>query len=250
MDIWKIIRIIRNIALVILGLMIILALVVFFAPQAYMAVDTKVSYLVNKQSGMYEMPIIRDIENASDKFNKFERVSRFGLKFSAPWTNMQTVKEGNATLELKFDNNKVLRLVYYEGGFKLVEDLKAKNPNVYKIMVDVDGQKNFESEFAFCKYYLESSPQKLSIFSSNSRVTTETTLLSIKKYLIRNAGKGLFIYNNDRIKAIQYGKPNMGKGEIWIDIFDNKNNRYSMALPSDNVTQDEIDYILDSIEFE
>lgn len=243
-DIWDIIRIVRNIAVVILIIMLIATGIVFWEPQVYTAAYTKIQCRTNQS--INEIPQSRTIQNTSDKFSTFSEISLNKIKIKVPWTSMKLVKEEDNLKHYNFDNNKAIQVAYNEGT-NLSEAFKKANSEAYNAMARIENPQVYDSNYEFTKYYLNASTKKLSLFSKKDKTNLDIALIGLKGFLAANIDKGIFTYENDKIKAIQYGQPNVGTNAIIIDIFEG-NNKYRIYLPKSDTTWDEIDYILGSIE--
>ena len=236
-----------KIILISLASLILLAyIVIFVIPQVYLVPITKYNSSKAKTPSAYIMPQNIDLSKIKDYANVYE-INSLGIKFKSPWGNpVETIKKSENISTFKFDGDKSINIFFHGGGFGILNELKDNSYKVYQLFQKYEPE-SLQSEYIFFKNVYKSNPDKLTIFTSKGKATLDCFRISYK-YILISENARLGIFDNSKFRGFQT-KLNLDSDSSIIDIFDNFNNWYDMRVSGGNVTQDEINYIINSLDY-
>lgn len=108
------------------------------------------------------------------------------------------------------------------------------------------GEQNMQDGSLLLEYLYSITPENVGIIGKSPRdLTFQTTLLVMRSGFSQPEYQyGIYTFSTGAYKGIQYSDPSYSK-TILIDLFDSLNNQYTLVLKG-TMTQDEIDYIINS----
>jgi hypothetical protein len=207
----------------------------------------KSRYSASKTPWAYILPIDRTVERLINSSSNSQTFYYENLKFNVPWKKLEVNKkienglllsslgEQNKGFFVNRINDSVIKI-----GKRLVEENPADAPMIKMFF----GKKVFNSGFAFYDKCLSTSPNKISIFTPK-RQLGETLILLMLKTIITRQDVKIFRFQTINLKGFQFGDPEANDG-VEVEFFIGKDDTYLMKFIS--VNQNEIDYILSSIE--
>lgn len=226
--------------------LILLGLIIYY-PNLSLLYLIKSRYSVTKTPWAYVVPIERTLEKSDIGLNSYQTFSFNDLKFRVPWSKPIVNKKIQAGLFLSFleDQNKGIFVNSTPASVTNIrERLAGENPADAKTIKTLLGNDIFKSEYDIYNQCLRTSPDQVNIFTPK-RELGETFVLLMLKSILTGYDVKIYRFQTMDFKGFQFGDPKTND-EVEVDIFNGKGKMYRMKFIS--VDQNEIDYILTSIE--
>lgn len=222
----------------------------YIYPRISIYKDMKTKFSKDKTPIAYIVPKERKVINSMDNQESFMELSCEYYKFKVPWTTVK--KEINTKDELLFGfhQNKGVAILprKTESDSETINNgensKKEIQLTINKIKELLDGKKRL-SQYDIFNLSLNTTPDQISFFTSQTEVQKKYTLL-ILKALYTSYGNIIYKFETRNIKGFQFNDPSESDS-VSIHFFDRKNRAYRMNIYS--ADQDEIDFILSTIKF-
>jgi hypothetical protein len=150
------------------------------------------------------------------------KLAYFGYEFEIPWTDIDREKTkivGGNKAVIAFRSGNVLSVwsgrphEFMEG---VLGSMKIDKDSFRKIY----GEEALDSDYSFKRNILETTPNKISVFSSERAAVGQGMLLMIKAIAIPgDPNSGIFEVKNAEFRGFQYGSPKASPKQISVELF-------------------------------
>lgn len=195
------------------------------------------------------LPIERTVEQVK-KDSGVEEASFYGIKFKTPWGEPEITELQNL-VALTFANG--TRVIITDPS-QLIDMraavLSSANGDSQKLerIRSVFGQEKFESNYNLNKAILNIRATDVSLFSSSEYATSSLVLLNLKALLVMpSKTQNIYYFSLPNFKGFQKGNPEENLG-VFINLFDDQDTQYELIINGSGYTQEDIDFVLSSIE--
>src|SRR5258705_6262003 len=149
-------------------------------------------------------------------------LSYFGYEFEVPWTDIDTEKTkivgGNRAI-IAFRSGNVLSVWSgqpHEFMNYLLEQGKIDKDTFRKIY----GDEALQSDYNFKRLILETTPEKITIFTDSKTAVSRGVLLMVKAMCVGgDANSGIFSVQGKEFKGFQYGLPQNPPKQLSVELF-------------------------------
>jgi hypothetical protein len=150
------------------------------------------------------------------------KLSYFGYEFEIPWTDIDEEKTkivgGNKAI-IAFRSGNVLSVWSgppHEFMNALLEEGKIDRDNLRKIY----GDQALESDYNFKRLILDTTPDKITLFSASQTAASQGVLLIVKGICIPgDPNSGIFAVQGKEFKGFQYGRPQSPPKQLSVELF-------------------------------
>jgi hypothetical protein len=170
------------------------------------------------------------------------------LKFSIPRIDtFKIFRLRDVYVDFMFNDSASLKVIKDSINLHISEilsSIKSSDNNTIKAYIT---DKHLSSKYDLLLHAYNKSPDDISFFNlTRSNTILQYTFLKLKDLcLVNGADKALYYFKLKNIKGFQFGAPNLCKRTI-VQIFTNNDQEYTLL--SVGLKQEEIDYILVSID--
>jgi hypothetical protein len=210
--------------------------------------DTKGGIIYNINS----LQLLEVVEGYKEKIKpglqdeNFVSFERYNLKFALPFdkSGISVVKDTSDVFVACCGNDIAFTLVDHLSMNDIITKSFAQDNKKYQAFTNLFGEEPLKSDFEFVKFLLEKRTERIDLLSTKKDIIANEYAAIYAEVF---AGKNPVIFNTPEIKGFQ----NVGEGSprgYCLSIYDNKNNSYTIVITGDSVTDEEIDYILASIQ--
>ena len=209
----------------------VVALLIFLFPQVIIVAITKNKFSRDKTPYAYIIPVDRKLSTSISNIKKISENDCIDFKFSAPWELVERHVDEKSAIFFKFSKKKGI-IVYLDNE----EDKNLREST----------ELGKESLPTFENYtnVLNVSPDQITIFIPYEKAKEKAARL-IEKAIYATYGEKIYKFKTKNIRGFQFGDPN-NENPVFVHFFDEKDRIFKMRFYS--ATQDEIDFILSSIE--
>jgi hypothetical protein len=150
------------------------------------------------------------------------KLSYFGYEFEIPWTDIDEEKTkivgGNKAI-IAFRSGNVLSVWSgppHEFMNGLLEEAKIDRETFRKIY----GDEALRSDYSFKRLILETTPNKITIFSPSKTAVSQGVLLMVKAICVPgDPNSGIFAVQGKEFKGFQYGRPQRPPKQLSVELF-------------------------------
>jgi hypothetical protein len=150
------------------------------------------------------------------------KLSYFGYEFEIPWTDIDEEKTkivgGNKAI-IVFRSGNVLSVWSgppHEFMNGLLEQGKIDRETFRKIY----GAEALRSDYSFMRLILETTPDKITIFTTRERAVSQEVLLAVKAICVPgDPDSGIFEVETKEFKGFQYGRPQSPSNHLSVELF-------------------------------
>ncbi len=228
-----------------LAIIILGVLTVVFFPQVWIVIYTKVKFSEAKFPQLYDVPISREIKTPEYKCGNCPEFSYYGFKLKTPWTEIVDIEKKSDGVILTFTQDKSLLIFDSQNQLDLVTSFSGDKPEDAQKIKNFFGEENLKSDYNFYKLTLNKSPDQITIFTPKKEVIAKSILIVLKAILVVPVNGGVYDFITEDMKGFQFGSPEASKG-VFIYLFNSEGYQHEIIVFG--ATQDEIDFILSSIE--
>lgn len=244
--------------LIIISILICVIILTIFIPKLWLLAYYNIKYLEVKSFKSHLQPVMREINQNSGIFDNVQEISLYNLKLQVPW----------GEIIRKNENDEISTIIFGEEG-KYMKGLGiANNPantqyskeliktDEHEKLIKLYGSDNLKSEYLFKHYIFQFTPDDINILDRQDVMKSEiAAVLAKSKYLQSTVGDKIYYFDNGNIRGFQYADTESIFPVLHIEFYDNKDNGYILTITGrnfvpegKNLTQDEVDFILSSIE--
>jgi len=233
---------------ILVGLICTLGIILFIInPDICYVMNYKIHNQKTMERESYVMPQTKKITKPILKEENFIDFMRFNLKFTLPFdkSNISVVKDIGDTFIANCGNDIIVMIRDDRSSNEMVtKGLIEDKPNLKKYQKLV-GVKPLESDFEFTKFLLEKRSKKIDFYSTKKDIAINE-LASVYGEILFSKNTDI-IYNSE-IKGFESSSKDSIRKEFSLSIYDNRKNNYLIFVAGNNATQEEVDYILSSIQ--
>ncbi len=108
----------------------------------------------------------------------------------------------------------------------------------------------YRNNYKLAKFILYLDPNRLQLFSSQDEVRDQIMYTPLKALLIQGRGEKIYELKNLSFRGFQIGNPKKSNNSIvQLLIFGENNRQYNFLVSGKNISQEEIDFMLQSMQF-
>ena len=172
----------------------------------------------------------------------------FNFKFKTPWKLMEVENLSDAIRSFVFEGGNKITVLHSESS--PINELKiGDDPNTLKFVKDMRGmlgEKAYTSDYVFTENVLSVTPNNFKIFGNPQTNVIYWVLLVVKMAEVGDEGK-IYKFENPT-RGFQFGDPNEVPGSVKVIVFPDEKNRILFSFGDNNITQNQINFILSTIE--
>ncbi len=150
------------------------------------------------------------------------KLSYFGYEFEIPWTDIDQEKSkiigGNKAI-IVFDSGNALSVWSgppHEFMNGLLEQGKIDRDTFRKVY----GDEALQSDYSFMRLILETTPDKITLFSTRKTAVSQGVLLTVKAICVPgDPNSGIFEVRTKVFKGFQYGRPQSPPKHLSVELF-------------------------------
>ena len=202
-------------------------------------------WLVNSTKAKYSSytelsvtPINKEIKSFSGDTRPSQPISHFGLSITVPWADKASIQEKDGIASYKF-KGKTLAIVDAPSDTSVANTLDTAKK--------VFSTSTTESTYSLEKFVLEGTPENLKLLESKKATESNVSRLNLKLIRMDSNAPKIYNFDNGTIKGFQFGDAE--NGTVFLQIFNKDNKEYDIRIKRNVVTQDDIDFILASVQF-
>lgn len=235
---------------ILIGLWLTIGASIFVAlifPQLVIAPYINYKFSKDKVPNAYITPIQRTVTASEADVKGHQEFTSYGLMFGVPWKEKPEKIERGSAIFFKFPDKKFVVLFDPESIPPPREILLKGNPNDVEKVKAFFGEGILDSNYDFYSHILNTSPDQITIFTPKKEAMSKAILVVLKTVLVITPSGGNIIYSfvtDNNIKGFQWGRDEV-RGRTLVTLFDQNDVQYEMVIGG---TQEEIDFILSSIE--
>ena len=224
---------------------LILATWYFLGPQIFVNTFLRMKFSENSRPELYTNVIPKKL--AKTDLMQLKSYSHLGINFSVPWENETSNKTLESILQLAFeDDKKVILIIKNTQNAK--NEFITGEPDKANDLELLFGKENLQTDYAFHKMIYNENPRDFSLFDSKKKAVTDGILVILKSAIVTDHIRGgIFSIETNQFNAIQLGDPKLSDG-IEVQIWNKNDDSYSIVFRKD-ITEEEIDFILATINF-
>ena len=234
----------KKVSIPVLCLLFILAIVIYFSERITFVILPKLYFSKTKTPDAYLIPILREIDTSQASPNAKVNLSYKHIRLVAPWNLRERVDLDLSTI-FAFVNKKGISIDEQDTDESVLQRFLKMGPKEVKKYNLLFGQENLKSEYAFVNLILNTTPDQATIFKPLPELARIHPLL-IAKALYSHLGDVIYKFESRNLKGFQFGNP-QNTENVRVHVFGGKDQVYRLHFV--RATQDEIDYILSTIEF-
>ena len=213
----------------------------FLYPRLSIVIPTKMFFSKNKTPEAYIIPVERPIKTSFGDIDPISEHSCEWFKFKVPWEIIDTMVLGNSTF-FRFINTKGIVIAKQNENESIVKSLLGNNnEDAYK-MKALLGEENLKSEYDIINLCLNTSPDQATLFTPLKDLVKVPTMLVLKAMFTADK---IYKFSTNNLRGFQF-VTNGDSSFTNVHLFDSKNQVFEIKFVS--VSQNEIDFILSSIE--
>jgi len=202
---------------------------------------------------LYNDIMPRTINDTNDKFLNYEKIiiGDGELVLKSPWLKIGNVTRSAQMEYYEISNNKYIVIMDRTGPF-LIRSLLDQFIPQYKYKVfDYFGEEIVLSDFKLARSVISTKPKDLKPTMSKEEIGFRSGLISLEDYYLPDEAKnGIFEFNKEDLSVIQFGDPNdKNDTRVVLEIFINEDHKYSIMLYNIDLKQDEVDFVISSLEY-
>jgi hypothetical protein len=237
-------HVVRNMILVIIFTLGtgIAALFYIYYPSIVNSIIKERNYSKSKHPKMYTVPQIRVIKTnellLKETFN-----TNHNLQFSVPWDEPAIIEESSTFTRYRFGDTKMIDYSRLPSTVSASEQMFK----VREVLKKFKGYENISNDYELKQKILQTTPDSITFFTSPNITTPNLALLLLKQALIIITNSGSisnFVSNNGQ--GFQYGAPGLDKSTL-VEYYDSDQYLYTFSIVGKDISQEDIDYILNSI---
>jgi|GEM_PF-3267295 len=230
-------------------LIIILSLIIsLLSPITLGAIYFRIKYPKHKADYLYLTPKKINIDANLNKSNECSDINIYGIKIKVPWEIKFSKDMGESTMYYMVNGLGVIVQddVYEEFEFDILSYFDSETQ---KKITQLYGENIIRSEYLLKLKVLNTTPDKIPIFSLNNKEFVNVSLLSQKDMaLVMDGREGIYNFDNKKIKGFIYGVPGESDS-LCIEIYDNsEKHNYNIAILEKTNSLDEVIQIISSFE--
>jgi hypothetical protein len=210
---WK--RVLMSIGILTVGFVIYIWL---FGAQTFFAVEARVT--AHKLPFVEKTPV--PLPDTSVSNAPGTTLSYFGYEFEVPWTDVDSEKTkmvGGNKVIIAFRSGNVLSVWSgkpHEFMSYLFEQGKIDKDTFRKIY----GDEALQSDYNFKRLILETTPEKIAVFTDSRTAVSRGVLLMVKAMCVGGeANSGIFSVQGKEFKGFQYGFPHNSPKPLTVELF-------------------------------
>jgi hypothetical protein len=149
-------------------------------------------------------------------------LSYFGYEFEIPWTDIDQEKTkivGGNKVIIVFRSGNAMSVWSgppHEFMNGLLEQMKIDRDTFRKIY----GDEALQSDYNFQRLILETTPDKITLFSSRKTAVSQGVLLTVKALCVPgDPDSGIFAVQGKEFKGFQYGRPQSPPKHLSVELF-------------------------------
>jgi hypothetical protein len=151
-----------------------------------------------------------------------QKLSYFGYEFEVPWEDIAREKSRvlgpNMAIIVFWSGNAVSFWSGLPNG--LVSKLAADGKIDPRYLAQVFGNESVQSDYAFQRAILETTPGKFSVLIAKRRAIQLGTLFEMKATTLRpGAESGVFSIRTKEFEGFQYGRPQSPSNRLSVELF-------------------------------
>jgi hypothetical protein len=181
------------------------------------------------------------------------KLSAYGYEFEVPWRDIENDKTRSGDF---------VTLYYFQSGQFLMFSNPDKAANVRGILLADDekrkaamqvwGEKAIESNFAWMKAALETSPAEMSVFAPRLKMVHLVNLLVLKSIFAMGGETGVFAVDTSTVRGFQMGDPDKRPKVIFVRAFDMDDHQLELTFgvqkgSTGQITQADINRVLQTV---
>jgi hypothetical protein len=150
------------------------------------------------------------------------KLSYFGYDFEVPWTDIDQEKTeiigGNKAI-IAFRSGNVLS-VWSGPPHELMNGLLEMGKIDRETFREIYGDEVLRSDYSFMSLVLETTPDKITLFSSRKTALGQMVLLTVKAICVPgDPNSGIFAVQGKEFKGFQYGRPQNPPQQLDVELF-------------------------------
>lgn len=210
----------RKRLLISLGIVVVACVIYlwFFGTQTFFALEA--------HNTARKLPFVRltpvPLSDSSVSQASGTALSYFGYEFEVPWTDIDVEKTkivGGNKVIIAFRSGNVLSLWSgqpHEFMNYLLEQGKIDKHTFGKIY----GDEALQSDYNFKRLILETTPDKITIFTDSRKVVSQGVLLMVKAICVGgDPNSGIFSVQGKEFRGFQYGLPQNPPKRLSVELF-------------------------------
>jgi hypothetical protein len=232
---------------VLTGLIILSGIILFIInPDVVHVMIYKIQYKEITGGQQYAVTQTKEIKKPHLQEENFASFERYNLKFTLPFdkSDISVVKDTSDTFVALCGNDIAFTLVDHRSMNDMITKSFTQDNKNYQVFRNLFGEEPLKSDFEFVKFLLEKRTGRIDFLSTNKDVVVNEVASNYAEIF---AGKNPVIFNTPEVKGFQNVREGSPK-TYFQSIYDNKNNSYTVMITGDNVTDEEADYMLASIQ--
>jgi hypothetical protein len=150
------------------------------------------------------------------------KVSYFGYEFEIPWADIDEEKTkivgGNKAI-IAFRSGNVLS-VWSGPPHEFMNALLDEGKIDRETFREIYGDQALESDYNFKRLILDTTPDKITLFSTSRMAASQGVLLIVKAICIPgDPNSGIFAVQGKEFKGFQYGRPQSPPKQLSVELF-------------------------------
>ncbi|HHV59975.1 MAG TPA: hypothetical protein GXX49_06760 [Clostridiaceae bacterium] len=213
--------------------------------------ELKVSFSQETKPKLYNEIVYREVKDTSNTVLNYERIEYNGISFKSPFISLKGATHNAGFDYYQFSDNAYI-VVMEKQGASLIRALFDQFIPGYKFkVIEILGQETVNSDFKLTKSVIGSSPAELSFFAGQEELEYKRGMIMLADYYLPNeANDAIYEFQLGEVSGIQYGNPGNSKNSrVILEIFKNERHRYTIMMYDETLSQDEIDFLLNSLVF-
>jgi len=219
-----------------------------YVPRRMTYNDLKNKYSKSTTPKAYIIPTEKSTKANSAKNRSEIKTSIYGLKFSTPWGNPTEIKTVDTLTSYKYSNNMLLTILDERTDLTLTETLRTLDPKALKNARDFFDKNILISKYKFYNALLNISPKEITTSLTKKQLESKDSLLCLKTLIMTKDTENIFKFNTNNLNIFQFGTTKPNAALVRLNVFGEDNISYTIGLKGNNLTQDDIEKVITSLE--